>query len=74
MEAIIDSVIKANNNLQESLNANDFEMIGKDITRLQAIITQLETARNNELERQKEENKVEITEEIGYGGKEKVEI
>ncbi len=64
MEAIIDSVIKANNNLQESLNANNFEMIGKDITRLQAIITQLETARNNELEKQKEENKAEISKDI----------
>ena len=63
MNAIIDSVIKANNNLQESLNANDFEMIGKDITRLQAIISQLETARNNELEKQKEESKIESVED-----------
>ena len=29
-------------------------MIGKDISRLQAIINQLETARNNELEKEKE--------------------
>lgn len=54
MNALMDSVIKANNNLKESLNANDFEMIGKDVARLQAIINQLETARINELEKQKE--------------------
>ena len=54
INAIVDSVIKANNNLKESLNASDFEMIGKDISRLQAIINQLETARNNELEKEKE--------------------
>lgn len=55
IDALVDSVIKANNNLTESLNANDFEMIGKDISSLQAIINQLETARNNELEKEKEE-------------------
>ena len=54
MEALIDSVIKANNNLTDSLTANDFEMIGKDIASLQAIIKQLEVARQNELEEQQE--------------------
>lgn len=55
IDALVDSVIKANNNLKESLEANDFEMIGKDISSLQTIINQLETARKNELEREKEE-------------------
>ena len=55
IDALVDSVIKANNNLKESLDANNFEMIGKDITSLQTIINQLETARNNELEKEKEE-------------------
>ena len=50
MDALIDSVIKANNNLTDSLTANDFEMIGKDISSLQAIINQLENARQYELE------------------------
>ena len=58
INALVDSVIKANNNLKESLNANDFEMIGKDISSLQTIINQLETARNNELEKEKEEKKL----------------
>ncbi len=52
--ALVDSVIKANNNLNESISASDFEMIGKDISRLQAIIKQLETARNKEIEKEKE--------------------
>ena len=55
IDALVDSVIKANNNLKESLEANDFEMIGKDITSLQTLINQLETARKNELEKEEEE-------------------
>ena len=55
ISALVDSVIKANNNLKESLDANDFEMIGKDISSLQTIINQLETARKNEIEKEEEE-------------------
>ena len=55
IDALVDSVIKANNNLKESLDANDFEMIGKDISSLQTLINQLETARKNELEKEEEE-------------------
>ena len=69
IDAIIDSVIKANQNLNESLNVNDFEMIGKDITRLQSLIKQLENARKVEiekkLEKEKQENPLtEVDEEI----------
>ena len=49
--SLIDSVIKANNNLKESLDANDFEMIGKDIATLETLIEQLETLRNQENEK-----------------------
>ena len=52
IEELIDSVIKANNNLKDSLDANDFEMIGKDISSLQSVINQLETARESELEKE----------------------
>lgn len=55
INALIDSVIKANNNLKESVNSNNFEMMGKDITSLQTVINQLETARANELKKQAEE-------------------
>ncbi len=54
IEALMDSVIKANNNLKQSLEVNDFEMIGKDMARLQMLINQLETARQKELELEKE--------------------
>ena len=62
--AIIDSVIKANQNLNESLNVNDFEMIGKDITRLQNLIKQLENARKAEIERQIEEANEELESDV----------
>ncbi len=60
IEALIDSVIRANQNLNESLNAKDFEMIGKDITRLQSIINQLQIVRENELELEAETDKENI--------------
>jgi len=52
IDQLVDSIIKANQNLEESMNANNFEMIGKDMAKLQALIKQLEAARANELERQ----------------------
>jgi hypothetical protein len=59
IEDLIDAVVKANNNLTSSLNANDFELIGKDITSLQELINQLENARAAEIEKEQEEaNKI----------------
>lgn len=60
--SLVDSIIKANKNLNESINSADFEMIGKDISKLQAIIKQLETAREKEIEKEKQEK-----EEAGFG-------
>ncbi len=70
IEALVDSVIKANNNLKDSLTANNFEMIGKDITSLQAIINQLETARANELaeEQKRLEEEQKMLEETAQEG------
>ena len=59
INGLIDSVIKANNNLKESLDAGNFEMIGKDITSLQSIIDQLETARTDEIEEEERQKKEE---------------
>lgn len=42
VEDLIDAVIKANNNLKESTSNSDYEMMGKDIKRLQDLINQLE--------------------------------
>lgn len=51
---LINTIIEANKNLKESTKANNFEMIGKDITKLQELIEQL-------AEMQKEENKMNET-------------
>ena len=50
IEDLVDAIIRANNNLSDSLNSNNFEMIGKDLSRLENLINQLETARKKELE------------------------
>ena len=47
---LINTIIDANKNLNESTKASNYEMIGKDITKLQELIKQLE-------EMQKEDNK-----------------
>ena len=52
-EGLIDAIIKANNNLQESNNNSDWEMMGKDIKRLQDLVSQLET-----LKKEKSKNEV----------------
>ncbi len=50
IDGLMEAIIKANNNLKESSDTNNWEMIGKDITRLQELIDRLE-----ELNKQKEE-------------------
>ena len=41
LEGLIDSIIRANDNLSESTENNDWEMIGSDIRRLQELINSL---------------------------------
>ena len=53
IDGLIESIIEANKNLTDSSASQDFEMIGKDITKLQNLITQLEEQR--EVETKKEE-------------------
>ncbi len=49
VEGLINSIIKANNNLTESNNSNDWAQIGRDIEELQALIKELDTMmKNNE--------------------------
>lgn len=43
MNDLINTIINANHNLKDSTNANDYELIGKDIKKLQELIEQLET-------------------------------
>ncbi len=59
LEGLIDAIIKANNNLTESNQNNDWEMVGKDLKRLQELINSLETMREEQEKDKKEESKQE---------------
>lgn len=48
IEGLIESIIKANNNLSESNSSNNWEQMGRDIEALQKLINQLELTRKNE--------------------------
>lgn len=54
MEGLIEAIIKANQNLTQSNTNNDWEMMGKDVKRLQDLITSLETMKKQE-DKKKEE-------------------
>ena len=56
IESIIDAIIKANQNLTESNESNNWELMGSDIARLQELINQLEQARE---EQQADKNQVD---------------
>ena len=56
IEGLIDSIIKANNNLTESNNSNDWGQIGRDIEALQDLIRQLEKTREDENNEQTNNN------------------
>ena len=57
INTLIDAIIKSNNNLQQSKDSNDFEMMGKDLSRLENLIKQLEATRKKELEEEEKLNK-----------------
>ena len=50
IDGLIDSIIKANQNLKDSTNNNDWNMMGSDIERLQTLIDSLEAMREKETE------------------------
>lgn len=60
MDSLIDSIIKANNNLKESMNSNNFEMIGKDLTSLENLIEQLEVLQKKNKENNNDTLKLDI--------------
>ena len=64
IEDLVDAVIKANNNLKESTSNSDFEMMGKDIQRLQSLIDQLENVVEDERENAEKETQDNNTNEI----------
>ena len=54
MEGLIEAIIKANQNLTQSSQNNDWEMMGSDIKKLQELITSLEQVKEEE-DKKKEE-------------------
>ena len=48
IEGLLESIIKANNNLTESNEANNWEQMGRDIMALQALVKQLEEIKKEE--------------------------
>ncbi len=49
-QGLIDAIIKTNNNLEESSKNSDWELMGRDITKLRELIKQLETMIKNNKE------------------------
>lgn len=70
VEDLIDLIIKANQNLSNSNESNDWEMIGKDVKRLQEFIEKLETLveeerkLQNEIVEQTQDNEIVVDNEI----------
>ena len=58
IEGLIEAIIKANKNLTESNQNNDWEMMGKDIKRLQDLITSLEIVKEEEDKKKQELDKI----------------
>lgn len=61
VDELIELIIKANNNLYESSNITDWEQMGKDITKLQDLVKQLERLKAEEEEENKDNNNVSTT-------------
>ncbi len=59
IDGLIDAIIKANNNLEESTSNNDWDLMGQDIERLQELIESLEQL---QIDLEKEENNTDVLE------------
>ena len=60
IDGVIDAIIKANNNLTDSNNNNDWEMMGSDIKKLQDLIDSLEKLKEEEEKRKEETEKANV--------------
>ncbi len=58
IDGIIDSIIKANDNLSESLESNNWELMGTDIQKLQNLIQTLKKRTNEEKKSENNNNNV----------------
>ena len=61
MEGLIEAIIKANQNLTESNKNNDWEMMGKDVKKLQDLITSLEKTKTEEDKKKQQNNTINNT-------------
>jgi len=68
IEGLIDAIIKANKNLTESSKNNDWEMMGKDIQKVQELITSLEQIKEKEDKKKEELEKVNNSTNINNTG------
>ncbi len=57
IEGLIEAIIKANQNLNQSNSNNDWEMVGKDIKKLQELVDTLEKLKKEEDKEKEEEQK-----------------
>ena len=58
VEGIIEAIIKANKNLNESNQNNDWEMMGKDVKKIQELIDTLEKVKEQEAKKKEELEKI----------------
>lgn len=62
IDGLIEAIIKANNNLTSSLEANNWELIGSDVKKLQDLIKEMEKEQINKKQNEKEENIINTNE------------
>mgnify|MGYP004586064731 CR=1 FL=1 len=62
IEGLIDSIIKANDNLSESLESNNWELMGTDIQKLQSLIQTLK--KRTDEEKKSEDNNIVVEENV----------
>ncbi len=63
LDGLIDAIVKANKNLSESTENNNWELMGSDIKKLQDLIMSLETMKAEE-DKKKQEEKNEVNNSI----------
>ena len=70
IEDLVNAIIKANKNLENSTNVKDWEMMGKDLKKLQELIEKLEEVQNEEKKNSKVQNESNTKEEEENGNNE----
>ena len=66
IEGLLESIIKANNNLTESNEANNWEQMGRDIKALQALVKQLEEVKKENENKIDQNNIIDTNNTVDY--------